>query len=139
MLARASAFSCLFMQLMISCCSRVHSVPFDTLEICRVFWNLTVFMSHTWCHGHSPVLVLPSGWGHFPMMKAGSPFPHNDGASVDGGMMVVVGTVVSSACCSDPTGGSTIWGPNSLGSGLGNSIIPRAERLVRLCRSTVIS
>ena len=102
---------------MITCCSRVHSVPFVTLAICRVFWDSTTFMSHTWCHSHSPILVLPSGQGHFPMMEAGgSPFPHNDSASMDGGTMVMAGTVVSSTCCSEPTGGSTLWGPTSMGS-----------------------
>ena len=71
MLAWASAFLCLFMQLMITCCSRVCSVPFVALESCRVFWNLIAVMLHPWCHGCSPVLFLPSGWGHFPMMDAG--------------------------------------------------------------------
>ena len=109
-LARASAFLCLFMQLIITCCSRVRSAPFVTLAICKVFLNLTVFMSHTWCHGHCPVLVLPRGQGHFPMMDAGgSPFPHNDGASVDGGIMVTAGTTGSgTACATDPTGGCHI-------------------------------
>ena len=107
------------------CYSRVCSVPFVTLAICRAFLNSNAFMSHTWWHGCNPVLVLQSGWGHFPMMEAGgSPFPHNDGSSVDGGITIAVGTVVSSACCSDPTGGSTVWGPTSMGSASGNSIIP---------------
>ena len=110
---------------MIACCSRVHSVPFVALAICRVFWNLTAFTSHTWCHSHSLVLILPSGWAHFPVMYAGgSPFPHNNGASVDGSTTVMVGTMVSGACCSDPTGGSTVWGPISMGSASGNVIIP---------------
>ena len=73
------------------------------------------------------------------MMDAGgSPFPHNNGASVDGGTMVVVGTVVSGACCSDPTGGSTIWGPTSMGSVLGKAIIPLSRMsgvpVSRCCR-----
>ena len=61
---------------MITCCSRVQNAPFVALEICKAFWNLTALMSHTWCYSCSPVLVLPSGWGHFPVMDAGgSPFP----------------------------------------------------------------
>ena len=124
MLTQASVFSCLFMQLMITCCSRVRSAPFVTLAICRAFWNSTAFTSHTWCHSHSPVLVLPSGRGHFPMMEAGgSPFLHNNGASIDGDMTVAASTVVSSACCSDTTGGSTVWGPTSMGSASWDSII----------------
>ena len=74
----------------------LHSVPFIALAICKVFWNLTVFMSHAWCHGRCPALVLPRGQGHFPMMDAGgSPFPHNEGASVDGGISIAAGTTGS--------------------------------------------
>ena len=59
------------------------------------------------------------------MMEAGgSPFPHNDGASVDGGTTVAACTVVSSTHCSDPTGGSNVWGHTSMGSVSGNSVIP---------------
>ena len=113
------------MQLIITCCSRVHSVPFVTLAICRVFWNSTMLTLHSWCHACSPVLVLPSRWGHFPVMDAGgSPFPHNDGASIDSGSGVAIGTVVSGAFCSDPMGGSSILGPISSGSALGNAITP---------------
>ena len=55
----------------------------------------------------------------------GSPFPHNDGASVDGGNTVAAGTTGSGAACgTDPTGGSTVWGPNSISSASGNSVIP---------------
>ena len=111
---------------MIACCSRVGSVPFIALAICKVFWNSTVFTSHALCHGCCPALVLPRGWGHFPVMDAGgSPFPHNEGASVDGGITVVVGTTGSgTACTTDPTGGSTVWGPSSMGSTSGNSGSP---------------
>ena len=83
-----------------------------------------IYIAHLvpWSQSH---LGFPCGQHHFPMMDAGgSPFPHNDGASMDGGMMVAVGTIVSSTCCSDPTGGSTVWGPTSMGSALGNSIVP---------------
>ena len=127
-LARARAFSCLFMQLMITCCLRVHSVPFIALAICKAFWNSTVFTLHAWCHRRCPALVLPRGWGHFLMMDAGgSPFPHthNEGASMDGGITIVAGTTGSgTACTTDPTGGSTVWGPSSMGSVLGNSGSP---------------
>ena len=99
-------------------------MPFIALAICKAVWNLTVLTLHTLCHGHSPALVLPSGWGHFPVMDAGgSPFPHNDGASVDGGAVVVTGTVVSGAFCSDPTGGSSVPRPISSGSASGNATI----------------
>ena len=75
-------------------------------------------------NGHCPALVLPRGWGHFPMMDAGgSPFPHNDGASMDGGIMVAAGITGSGTTCTiDSTGGSTIWGPSSMGSASGNSV-----------------
>ena len=59
------------------------------------------------------------------MMDAGgSPFPHNEGASVNGGTEVATGTAVSIAFSSDPKGGSSILGPISLGSASGNVIIP---------------
>ena len=123
-LAQANAFSCLFMQLMIACYSRVCSAPFVALAICKVFWNSTVLMSHTWCHSRSPVLVLPSRRGHFPVMDAGgSPFPHNDGASMDAGAKDVTGTAVAGAS-SDPTGGNSTLGPTSAGSVLEHAIIP---------------
>ena len=52
----------------------------------------------------------------------GSPFPHKEGASVDGGITVTVGTIGSGAACVlDPTGGSTVCGPNSMGSMSGSS------------------
>ena len=80
-------------------------------------------MSQAWCHRHCPVLVLPRGWGHFPVMDAGgSPFPHKEGASVDGGITITAGITGSGmACATDPTGGSTVWGPSSMGSASGNS------------------
>ena len=53
----------------------------------------------------------------------GSPFPHNEGASVDGGTEVVMGTVVPGAFSSDPMGRSSVLGPISLGLGLGNATI----------------
>ena len=125
-MAQASAFLCLFMQLMITCCSRVHSTPFITLAICKAFWNSTVLTSHVWSHGCCPALVLPRGWGHFPVMNAGgSPFPHKEGASMDGGITIAAGTTGSgTACATDPTGGSTVWGPSSMGSASGNSGSP---------------
>ena len=59
------------------------------------------------------------------MMDAGgSPFPHNNSASMDGGTGVATGTVVSGAFGSDQTGGSSVLEPISSGSALGNSIIP---------------
>ena len=124
-LAWTSAFSCLFMRFMIACCSRVHSASFVALAICKAFWNLTALMSHAWCHGHCPVLVFPRGRGHFPVIDAGgSPFPYNEGVSVDGGITVAAGTPGSGAACvTDPTGGSTVWGPSSIGSASGNSVI----------------
>ena len=110
---------------MITCCLRVHSVPFVALAICKMFWNLTVLMLHTWCYSRSPILVLPSRWGHFPVMDAGgSPFPHNDGASMDSGTGVTMGTVVYGAFGSDPTGRSFVLGPISSGSASENAIIP---------------
>ena len=120
-MARASAFLCLFMQLVIACCLRVCSVPFVALAICKAFLNSTAFTSHTWCHGRCPALVLLRGRGHFLVMDAGgSPFPHNNGANMDGGITVTAGTT----CSTDSTGKSTIWGPNSTGSASGNSVIP---------------
>ena len=140
-LARASAFLCLFMRLIIACCLRVHSVPLITLAFYKAFWNSTAFTSHTWCHGCCPDLVLPRGQGHFPMMDAGgSPFPHNNGANVDSGITVAVGTTGSSTACStDPTGGSTLWGPNSTGSAWGIQSFPQVECLAPLYHSTVAS
>ena len=125
-LACTSAFSCLFMQFIITCCSRVRSAPFVALAICRAFRNSTALMSHAWCHGCCPVLVFPRGQGHFPVIDAGgSRFPHKDGASVDGGNTVAAGATGSGAACGvDLIGGSTVWGPNSIGSVLGNSVIP---------------
>ena len=101
-------------------------MPFIALAICKAFWNLTALTLHAWCHGHCPVLVLPRGQGHFPMMDAGgSPFPHREGDSVDGGITVVAGTTGSgTACATDPTGGSTVWGPSSMGSASGSSGSP---------------
>ena len=59
------------------------------------------------------------------MMDAGgSPFPHNEGASVDGGTEVVTSTVVSGAFSSDLMGGSSVLGPISPGLASGNVIIP---------------
>ena len=108
---------------MITCCSRVRSVPFVTLAICKAFWNSTALMSHAWCHRRCPVLVFPRGRGHFPMIDAGgSPFPHNEGASVDGGITIAAGTTGSGAACViDLTGGSTVCGPNLTGSMSGSS------------------
>ena len=56
------------------------------------------------------------------MMDAGgSPFPHKEGASVDGGITVAAGITGSGmACATDPTGGSTVCGPSSMGSALGS-------------------
>ena len=52
----------------------------------------------------------------------GSPFLHNEGASVDSGITVTAGTTGSGATCvTDPIGGSTIWGPSSMGSVSGSS------------------
>ena len=63
--------------------------------------------------------------GPFPCDGCGGvSLPHNDGASVDSGTRVMVGTVVFSAFCSDPMGGISILGPISLGSASGNAIIP---------------
>ena len=57
------------------------------------------------------------------MMDAGgSPFPHNDGASIDAGAKDVMGTMVAGAS-SDPTGGSSTLGPTSTGSASENAII----------------
>ena len=45
----------------------------------------------------------------------GSPFPHNEGASVDSGITVAAGTTGSGAACvTDPTGGSTVYGAPDL-------------------------
>ena len=101
-------------------------MPFVALAICKVFLNSTAFTSHTWCHRCCPALVLPRGRGHFPVMDAGgSPFPHNDGASVDGGITVAAGTTGSgTAYATDPNGGSTVWGPSSMGLVSGNSGSP---------------
>ena len=103
-----------------------HSTPFIALAICKAFWNLTALTSHAWCHGCYPVLVFPRGWSYFPMMDAGgSPFPHKEGASVDGGITIMAGTAGSgTACATDPTRGSTVWGPSSMGSASGNSGSP---------------
>ena len=122
-MAWTSAFSCLFMRLMIACCSRVRSAPFVALAICKAFQNSTVLMSHAWCHGRCPILVFPRGWSHFPVIDAGgSPFPHNEGASIDSGITVAAGTTGSGAACViDPTGGSTVWGPSSTSSMSGSS------------------
>ena len=57
-------------------------------------------------------------------MDAGeSPFPHNDGTSMDAGAKDVMGTAVASAS-SDRTGGSSTLGPTFTGSASGNAIIP---------------
>ena len=41
----------------------------------------------------------------------GSPFPHNEGASVDGGIAVTAGTTGSGAACvTDLTGGKAPYG-----------------------------
>ena len=44
---------------------------------------------------------------------------------MDGGITVTAGTAGSgTACVTDPTGGSTVWGPSSMGSASGNSGSP---------------
>ena len=57
------------------------------------------------------------------MEAGGSPFPHNDGASVDTGAEDVMGIIVAGAFF-DPMGGSSTLGPTSTGSVLENAIIP---------------
>ena len=102
---------------------RVCSAPFVALAICKAFRNSTALMLHAWCHRRCPVLVLPRGQGHFPVIDpGGSPFPHNEGASIDGGITVAAGTTGSGAACvTDLAGGSTVWGPSSMASVLGSS------------------
>ena len=49
-LVRASAFSCLFMHLVITCCSRVHSAPFVALAIYKAFWNCVFYEMYLKCY-----------------------------------------------------------------------------------------
>ena len=140
-LAQASAFSCVFMQLMIACCSRVRSAPFVALAICKVFLNSTALMFHAWCHGRCPVLVLPREQGHFPMMDAGgSPFPHKEGASVEAVLQLrLVPQALVRPAPLTQQGGALYGAPAPWVQCRGAQVVPLMEHPAPLYSCTVVS
>ena len=91
--------------------------------------------------------LVPWSESHLGFPKWTGPFPRDGSRGVslspqqwcqwDGGMTVTAGTMVSGACFSDPIGSSIVWGPTSMGSASGNSVISPGRmfgRPVSRCR-----